>query len=147
MKVVSLITAVLSASTSVTVAAQMIQPGKWEMVSTPTSVDMPGAPPQIVAMMKSRPIKMSICITPDQARLGPQALAKVSKNCRYTRFDIRGTRIDSNMVCNQRGGGMTVTASGNFTRTSFVSDGRSMVTGRQRMTTTSHTVGRRVGDC
>jgi hypothetical protein len=146
-KPASLIIMLLAASASTAGLGQMIQPGKWELVSTPTSIDMPGAPPQVLAMMKGRPLKMSLCITPDQARLGPQALAKASRNCRYTRFDVRGSRIDSQMVCNQPGGAMTVTTTGKFTRTSFVSDGRSVMTGRRRMTTTSHTAGRRVGNC
>jgi hypothetical protein len=146
-KRVSVIIAILAVTISSAAAAQIIQPGKWEMVSTPTSVEMPGAPPQMAAMMKGRPIKISLCITPEQARLGPEALAKASKNCRYTRFDVRGGHIDTQMVCNQAGSSMTVTASGNFTPVSFVTDGRSVMTGRQKMTMTSHAVERRVGDC
>ena len=148
MKLASAIIAAVAASTSVSAVAQIIQPGQWSMVSTPTSIDMPGAPPQVLAMMKGRPIKMSLCITPEQAKLGPKALAKANKNCRYTRFDVRGSRIDSQMFCNQPGGStMTATASGNFTPTSFVSSGRSVMTGRQKMTMSSHTEGHRVGDC
>lgn len=147
MRRISLIITGLAAGTSVAAAAQMIQHGKWEMVSTPTSIDMPSAPPRVAAMMKGRPIRMTLCITPEQARLGPQSLSKTAKNCRYTRFDVRGSRIDSQMVCKQATGTMTATASGSFSRTSFVADGRSVMTGRQRMTMTSHTVGRRVGEC
>jgi hypothetical protein len=98
--------------------------------------------------MKGRPIKVSLCITPEQAKLGPRSLAKANKNCHYTRFDVRGSRIDSQMVCNQPGGGtMSATATGNFTATSFVASGRSVMTGRQKMTMSSHTEGHRVGDC
>ncbi len=142
-----LVVAAVVAATPAVSIAQLIQPGKWSMVTTPTSMDMPGMPPAVVASLKGRPIRTTICITPEQARLGPEALAKAAPNCRYTRFNIRGSRIDSDMVCKQRTGTMTATASSNFTRTSFVSTGRSVTTGRQRMTVTSRTEGRRVGDC
>jgi hypothetical protein len=117
------------------------------VVSTPTAVDMPGAPPQIAAMMKGKPTKMSFCITPEQAKLGPKGFGEASKDCRYTRFDVRGHHIDSEMVCNHGSGTMTATASGDFTPTSFVTNGRSVMTGPRRMSMTSRAAGRRMGDC
>lgn len=147
-KLASSVFAAVAAFLSSNAMAQVVQPGQWEMVSTATSVDMPGAPPQIAQMMKGRPTRISWCITPEEAKLGPRSLTKENKNCRYTRFDVRGNHIDMQMICNQpRGGTMTVTSSGSFTPVSFVSNGRSVVTGRQRMTITSHAEGRRVGEC
>ena len=139
--------AVIAANLSTTATAQIIEPGKWEMVTTPISMDMPGMPPALVARMRGRPITLSLCVTPDQARLGPRALAKASKNCRYTRFDARGSRIDSQMVCTEPTGTITATATGNFTPTRFATSGRTVTTGRRRMVVTSHTDGRRVGNC
>src|SRR3546814_1206382 len=43
-----------------------IQPGLWEMKSAVTDVNMPGAPPQMLEMMK-KPQTMRHCVTPDQA--------------------------------------------------------------------------------
>ena len=107
MKVALMMIASATAMISTVSGAQMIRPGNWEMVSTPTSIDMPGAPPQMMAMMKNRPMKMTMCITPEQAKLGPQSLAKTAKNCRFNRFGVRGTRISYEMVCNQPTGTMT----------------------------------------
>jgi hypothetical protein len=136
-----------AAGASGATSAQIVMPGQWEMVSTATSVDMPGVPPQVAAMMK-RPTKISYCITPEQAKLGPRGLMKANKSCRFARFDVRGSHIDMQMICSQPGGGtMTVTSSGSFTPTSFLSDGRSVVTGPHRMTIVSHGVGRRIGNC
>ena len=128
-------------------AAPSVMPGQWEMTSTTTSIDMPGAPPGIAAMMKGRPVHLSYCVTPEKAKLGPQALAKVSKNCRFSRYDVRGNHIDSEMVCNNPRGRMVVTSSGSFTPTSYSTTGRSVMTGPQRMTIVRHAEGHRVGDC
>jgi hypothetical protein len=139
--------AVIAASLSATSIAQVIKPGKWAMVTTPTSMDMPGMPPAMVARMKGRPITLTYCITPEQAQLGPRALAKAAPNCRYARFDVRGGQIDYQLICKQQTGTVTATATGNFTPTSFVTSGRTVTTGRRPMVMTSHTEGRRVGEC
>ena len=148
MRLVFLVLGIGAALASSSAIAQVVQPGEWEMVSTATSIDMPGAPPRIAQMMKGRPTRISWCITPEKARLGPRSLTKENKNCRYSRFDVRGNHIDMQLICNQPGGGTTtVTSSGSFTPVSFVSNGRSVMTGRQKMTITSHAEGHRVSDC
>ena len=147
MKLASAMIAAVAATTSAAALAQAVQPGNWEMVSTIVSADMPGMPPGVVAGMKGRPTRFTYCITPDKAKLGPQSLMNSNRNCRFTRFSVRGYHIDSQMICNQMGGTMTATGSGSFTPTSFVSDGRAEMTGRRKMTIVSHAAGRRIGPC
>jgi hypothetical protein len=146
-KVAYLIAGGLAAGSSAAAIAQLIQPGQWEMTTTATSIGMPGAPPEIAAMMKGRPIKLNYCITPEEAKLGPRSLTKANKDCHYTRFDVRGNRIESQLVCTTPRGTTTATSSGSFTPTSFVSDGRTVTTGQRPMTVTAHAVARRIGNC
>ena len=128
-------------------AFAQVTPGKWEIVTTVTSVDMPGAPPFVAAMMKGKPIKVSHCLTPEEAARGPQDMMKSRKECTFTRYSMAGGKLDSVMVCQQGGGTMTATSTGSFTPTSFTSSGRTVMTGSQPMTLTATAVGTRVGDC
>ena len=124
-----------------------IQAGKWEIVTTIRTVNMPGAPPAIANMMKGKPIKVSHCITPEEAARGPQDMMKTSKQCQFTRYSMAGGKLSSEMVCRQNGGTMTSTSTGSFTATSFTASGHTVMTGGQAMTMDATTVGRRVGDC
>jgi hypothetical protein len=135
------------AATPALAAAQGVQPGQWEILTTVQSIDMPGAPPQVAAMMKGKPIRISQCITAADAAKGPQEMMKSNKQCRFTRYSMVGGKLSSEMVCNQGGGTMTATSSGTFTPTSFTTSGRSVMTGAQKMTLTATTVGKRIGAC
>lgn len=128
-------------------AAQSVQPGKWEIVTTVESIDMPSAPPGIAAMMKGRPIKVSHCLTPEEAAKGPQEMMKSRKECQFTHYSMAGGKLSSEMVCKQGGGTITATTTGSFTATSFTTSGRSVMTGGQPMTMTATSVGHRLGDC
>lgn len=128
--------------------AQTVQPGQWDIVTEVQSVDMPGAPAGVAAMIKGHPIRISQCLTPEQASRGPQDLMKGNKQCRFTRYSMTGGKLESEMVCQQGGGTMTATSSGSFTPTSFTVTGTSvMVNGAQRMTVVANTSGRRTGAC
>ncbi len=128
-------------------AFAQVQPGQWEIVTTVSAVDMPGAPPFVANMMKGKPIKISHCLTPQDAAKGPQELMKTNKECRFTRYSMAGGKLDSVMVCNQNGGTMTATSSGTMTPTGFTTSGRTVMTGPQAMTMTATSVGRRTGEC
>ena len=128
-------------------AFAQVTPGKWEIVTTVNSVDMPGAPPFVANMMKGKPIKVSHCLTPEEAARGPQEMMKARKECRFTRYSMAGGKLDSVMVCEQGGGTMTATSSGSFTSTGFTATGRSVMTGGAAMTVTTVSTGKRVGDC
>ncbi len=128
-------------------ASAQVMPGKWEIVTTVQSVDMPGAPPFVATMMKGKPVKVSQCVTPEQAANGPQEMLKINKQCRFTRYSMAGGKLDSVVVCQQGGGTMTATSSGSFTATGFSTNGRTVMTGPHAMTLTATSVGRRIGEC
>src|SRR3546814_14067924 len=68
------------------------QPGLWEMKSAVTDVNMPGAPPQMLEMMK-KPQTTRHCVTPDPASRGPQELLKESQGqWNVSQTDVRGGR-------------------------------------------------------
>src|SRR3546814_14825870 len=83
------------------------------MKSSVTDVNMPGAPPQMLEMMK-KPQTMRHCVTPDQASRGPQELLKQSQGqCKFSKYDFRAGRVNAVMQCNSRErGSMTVTTEG-----------------------------------
>ncbi len=74
-------------------AFAQVTPGKWEIVTTVNSVDMPGAPPFVANMMKGKPIKVSHCLTPEEAAKGPQEMMKARKECRFTRYAMVGGKL------------------------------------------------------
>lgn len=129
------------------IASAQITPGKWDIVTTMSSIDMPGAPPGIAAMMKGRPTKVSHCITPEEATRGPQEMLKARKECRFTRYTMAGGKFDSVMTCQQNGATMTAASTGSFTATGFTTTSRTVMTGAHAMTMTATSVGKRVGDC
>ncbi|MBX9813549.1 MAG: hypothetical protein A4S12_08805 [Proteobacteria bacterium SG_bin5] len=127
--------------------AALIQPGKWENRAEILTVDMPGAPPRLLAAMKGRPQVITSCVTPAQAALGPRDLLNRDRACRFTRYDARGGRIATEMVCTRPTGTMRATSSGRYTLTSYEVSGSMVMTGRARMTMTTRTTGRRLGPC
>ncbi len=135
-----------------TAAQAQITPGQWETTVTIKSLDMPGAPPQVQQMMKSRMAssgsnKTSYCITPEQAAKGPQDLMKQNPSCKFTKFQMKGGVIATEMTCTQNGGTMTARSNGNYTANSFSATATAVMTGQMSMKVTSSTVGRRIGPC
>lgn len=128
-------------------AEAQVAPGQWEIAMTIKSIEMPGAPAGVAAMMAGKTRTIKQCITPEQAARGPQEMLKTSKTCAFTRYSMAGGKLSSEMVCKQNGMTMTATSTGNYTPTSFNAVGRSVSTGQMPMTVTSTAAGRRVGDC
>lgn len=130
-------------------AATPIQPGQWEIRSQVTSIDMPGAPPQMLEMMK-KPHVMRHCVTPEQAAKGPQEMLKERKgDCRFTRYALSGGRLDSVMQCSSKERDtMTVTSKGRYAPTSYDVTSAMVMSGpRGPMKMSTVGQGRRVGPC
>lgn len=126
-----------------------IQPGLWEMKSAVTDVNMPGAPPQMLEMMK-KPQTMRHCVTPDQASRGPQELLKQSQGeCKFTKYDFTAGRVNAVMQCNSRErGSMTVTTEGSFTPSSYATTSKMVMNSPMgQMKMTSSGTGKRIGTC
>lgn len=124
-----------------------VQPGQWESTVTVQSIDMPGAPPQMAAMMKGKTTRQSYCITPEQAAKGPQEMLKQNPSCRFTKYSMAGGVISTAMTCSQNGGTMTAQANGKYNSTSFNVTSTAVMSGRMSMRMTSASSGRRLGPC
>jgi hypothetical protein len=139
--------AALLAASGTAWAQAPVQPGQWEIVTTVESVDMPGVPPSVAAMMKRKPVAIKHCLTPEEAGRGPQDMMKNDKSCRFTRYSMVGGTLASEMVCKQNGATITATSMGSFTPTGFNVRARTVMSGAQSMTMTATTMGRRIGAC
>ena len=130
-------------------AATPIQPGQWEVRSQVTSIDMPGAPPQMLEMMR-KPHVTRHCLTPEQAAKGPQEMLKERKGeCRFTRYALAGGRLDSVMQCSSKERGtMTVTSRGRYASGSYDVTSAMVMSGpRGQMKMSTVGQGKRVGPC
>jgi hypothetical protein len=139
--------AFIAAITLSTAAQAQIEPGQWEATVTVQSMSMPGAPPQVAAMMKGKATRQSYCITKEQAAKGPQEMLKQNPSCHFTRYSMNGGVISTAMTCSQNGGTMTVQANGQYTATSFNVSSTAVMSGKMSMRMTSTSSGRRVGPC
>lgn len=128
-------------------AQAQVQPGQWEASVTVQSIDMPGAPPQVAAMMRGKTTKQNYCITPEQAAKGPQEMIKQNPSCRFTKYTMTGGTISTAMICSQNGGTMTAQSNGSYTPTSFNITSTAVMSGQMSMRMTSVGSGRRLGPC
>ncbi|MEO9130973.1 MAG: DUF3617 domain-containing protein [Sphingomonas sp.] len=125
-----------------------IQPGMWQSIVTITDMHMANAPPGVGQAVRAHPTTVSACVTAAQAADGPRAVLQGSHGkCRYTSFNASGGRFSAVMQCAFTQSTMTVTSNGTYSATSMDVLGSSSATGRMQMTTKTHTVARRVGNC
>lgn len=128
-------------------SAPIIQPGKWEARVETLDINMPGAPPQMLAALKGRASTVTTCVTAEQASRDPATVLHSAKNCRFLNHQFGGGTISSNLVCTGPTGQMNVTSSGTYTRTSYSVTGKAVMTGKRAMTMTTRTSGRWLGPC
>jgi len=84
--------------------------GLWNITTTTQMPNMPKLPPQVAQMMKQRgipdmtkPIVVQICMTQEQAKLGPQArLAQAGTKCATRVVSQTATSSISEAVCHGR---------------------------------------------
>ena len=128
-------------------AAQTIQPGQWQTTSTVQQMEMPGMPAGLAGLVKRKPTTISNCVTPEQAKAGPQEMLKSAPECRFTRFSMAGGKYASEMVCARGGMTTTATSTGTYSATSLDAVSRIVGTGDHQMKMTVAVSGRRVGEC
>lgn len=103
-------------------AAPPVQPGQWQFQGKVVSAVIPGAPPEVVKMITSKPQNHSVCLTPKDAAANPRALwEKSNGKCKYAKFVMAGGKIDSVMTCTGQGmpGTSTIVTTGTYTPTSY----------------------------
>ncbi len=130
------------------------KPGLYQTKVEIKQLDMPGMPPQVVAMMKSKMLTqpLTYCLTPEDAAKGVQAMKERmgTGQCRFDKFNASGGTIDSDMTCNGGGKGeMHAVVHGTYTETGNVMAASVDVgmgpTGKMHMEQATTTT--RIGDC
>ena len=129
-----------------------IQPGEWEISMEMQAAEVSGMPagmhlPQIP------PTTVRSCVTPEQvSRANASFLGGGAShsgfNCDYSGVTIAGGRIQGTSTCHSPAMEATITMDGSFTPTSYDvhQQMRSTMRGRTSSSTT-HLVGRRIGEC
>ncbi len=133
------------------------QPGKYRASVEIVDVSMPGAPPQVVEQMKQMQARGSqsreFCLTPEQAQKGFAEMvrqANSSEACTFSRFDVKGERIDAEMTCSRPGQGtgrMTMQGTGRRTSSDITTRMNIEAPGGNTMTMTMRSQQQRIGDC
>lgn len=145
--------------------AEAIQPGQWEMVTRMTSIDIPGAPPQVQQQMRAqqgRTETARTCITPEQARNPLRELRDTMSgprgaNCRRLEDTFGGGAIRIRMACRSpsgRPGTAELAVAGSFTPTTMAATVSINAQGpgvggpgTTAMRISTNLSGRRIGDC
>lgn len=140
------------------------QPGEWESITTIKSIDIPGAPPEVQARIRSQVGVAQTtreCLTAEQARdpLG-QMRQMVSRgnsgNCTFSDQVFAGGTIHVRGTCNPAAGGTAeVTLEGTFTDTTLQANmnmnaqgpAGAAMPGVTSMRVAAEVRGRRIGDC
>ena len=145
--------------------ADELQPGQWEMVMQVKSLEMPGAPPETQAQLRSgvgQSRTNQECITAERARNPVQQMRQMmaqsaAANCRFSDEVFGGGVIRIRATCpgpgGQAAGGGSVSMEGTFTATTLnatfsvnaQAGGPGMAAGGMNMS--AEIRGRRIGDC
>ena len=143
-------------------SAVSLQPGQWEMTTTMTNFEVPGAPAAMAEQMRAamaQPRTQNECITPEQAANPTRGMMTPdgkSEGCTFTDQTFAGGVIRMAGSCPAPGGGSIRTnLNGSYTATTMeaqisaeVDAGASAPQGMPRNIRMSGTMtGRRTGDC
>jgi hypothetical protein len=135
------------------------QPGEWETATTIKSVEMPGAPPQVAEMMRSRVGQSQTqreCLTPQRANDPLGEMRRMlsqsgGQGCTFTDQVFGGGTIRIRGTCQAPGGqgSLQLTMDGTFTETTLQATMAVNATGPNGtgMHATTEMRGRRIGDC
>lgn len=103
------------------------EPGEYRVTMEVLEVDIPGAPPEAVKMMREMMGGQThqYCLTQDDVDKGFEEMARQSQDgdCSFERFDVDGGSLDAKMTCTQDGqGSVTMTMQGTGSATSSEMD-------------------------
>lgn len=98
-------------------------PGQYRSTTELIEADIPGAPANMVEMMKSGMANQTTeyCLTQEEADKGFEEMAKGSQDgeCTTSKFVVNGGDIDAEMSCKAGSGEMRMTMDGTGTTTSM----------------------------
>lgn len=131
------------------------QPGQYKVSMEVLEVDIPGAPPQAVDMMRSMMSSRThqYCLSQDDVDTGFEEMARQSQedgDCTFQRFDVDGGSIDAQMTCDANGQGkmtMTMKGEGTPTRSEMDMTMKGNMAGMGDSTIRMKATHERVGDC
>ena len=134
------------------------QPGLYQSKIDIKQLDVPGMPPPVIAMMKSKMLEkpLTYCLTPEDAAKGTETMKQhMGKgDCKFDSFNAAGGKLDSRISCQLGGKGtMQIEAHGTYTDTgSVTASTMDMVPaaasgGAGKMHIEQVTTTTRVGDC
>ncbi len=132
-----------------------VRPGKWQSRVRIEKFELPGAPPEAAAAMRSMHERAQVhesCLTPEQAKRPKEDFfAGANKDCRYDHFIMGNGKIDAVMKCSGEGMAQTMAMQGSYgpdsyqMRMSIEADAGAGPPGA--MTMTMRVDARRVGEC
>ena len=130
------------------------EPGQYRVSMEVLEVDVPGAPPQAVEMMKNMMGGQSseYCLTPEDVEKGYEEMARQSQDgdCSFERFDAEDGELDAKMTCDIQGQGTsTMTMTGTTTPTSSQMEMtmQGNIEGMGESTIRMRSTHERIGDC
>ena len=99
------------------------QPGLYRSTTEIIEFDIPGAPPEMKAMLRNSAVSArptEYCVTAEEAEKGFEDAIRKSQDgdCDYKRFDVDGGKIAAEMTCRQDGRTVGLTLSGEGDSTS-----------------------------
>ncbi|MBE5074133.1 DUF3617 domain-containing protein [Erythrobacteraceae bacterium E2-1 Yellow Sea] len=130
------------------------EPGQYRVTMEVLEVDIPGAPPQAVQMMREMMGGQShqYCLTQEDVDKGFEEMARQSQDgdCTFERFDMDGGDLDAKMVCTQDGQGsvtMNLKGTGGATRSDMDMLMEGNMGGMGKSTIHMRATHERIGDC
>ena len=141
-------------------AAQMERPdpGQYKQTTKITKFEVPGAPPEMVAqirtMMEGQGGNLTYCLSKADTEKGFEEMFRKGSqgDCKYERFDASANTIDAIMVCNAGAGGSarmtmngTVSATGSQVKVNVEQKNDKSPMGNANITMELDT--KRIGEC
>lgn len=131
------------------------QPGQYRVKLEVIDVDIPGAPPSAVDMMKNMMAGQTheYCLKPGDVDRGFEEMARQSQendNCTFQRFDVAGGNFNAQMTCENPGQGkmtMTMKGVGTPTRSQMDMTMKGNMTGMGESTIQMKSIHERIGEC
>jgi hypothetical protein len=139
------------------------QPGEWETVTTVKSIDIPGAPPQVLAQVRAQVGQATTqreCLTAEQARDPMAQMRRMMSqgnagNCNFTDQVFAGGTIRIRGTCSPAGSTAQVSLDGTFTETTLEANltmnaqgaANPAMPGVTGMNMAAEMRSRRIGDC
>jgi len=132
--------------------------GQYKQTMTVTEFELPGAPPEVAAQLKSavgQSNNQEFCLTEEMSKKGFQDMfQKIGEDgeCSYDRFNVSGGSLDALLHCESKAEGKaqftlagTVTTEGSDVKVHIDSDNPNSPMGKAKIG--MHMVTERIGDC